>query len=106
MTLRNAFEAWQNGFNNVQDNSGREFPSDYYQDFTVTQLDRNSNSLKAYGIRGAFPIDVADVQLDFGANDQISTFNVTFAYQDYTTSYDGSGDDGSTAGNPDSQSVV
>jgi len=38
MTLRNAFEDWQNGINNLQDNSGFEEPSVYYQDFTVTQL--------------------------------------------------------------------
>jgi len=51
--------------------------------------------LKSYSIRGAFPLDVADVALDFGANDTISSFNVTFAIQDFTTMFDGTPDDGS-----------
>lgn len=104
-TMRNAFDQWQNGFNNLQDNSGREIPNEYYSDFTVTQLDRNSNPLKAFAIRGAFPIDVSETPLDFGSNDQISSFNVTFAFQDYTTATDGSGDDGAQAGTQDSQSI-
>lgn len=105
MTMRTAFEAWMNGMNNLQDNSGVTNTNDYYRDFTVTQLDRNSNPIKSYSIRGAFPIDVSEVQLDFGANDQISSFNVTFALQDYTTSFDGSPDDGATLGAQFSQSI-
>lgn len=95
-TMRNAFDEWMNGINNLADNSGLLVPSDYQSDFTVTQLDRNSMPLKAYSLQSAFPVDVTDVPLDFGANDQISSFNVTFAYQTYTTQWDGSGDDGST----------
>lgn len=106
MIMRTAFEAWQNGMNNLQDNSGFTAPEDYMADFTVTQLDRNSNPLKSYTIRGAFPIDVSEVALDFGANDQISSFNVTFALQDYSTDFTGSPDDGSTNLAQFSQSVV
>jgi hypothetical protein len=106
MTLRSAFEDWQNGINNLQDNSGYEDPTMYYQDFTVTQLDRNSNPLKAYAIRGAFPLDVAPISLDFGVNDQISNFNVTFALQDFTTMFDGTPDDGSSNNPTNSQSTI
>lgn len=104
--MRNAFDAWMNGMNNLQDNSGYTYTPDYFADFTVTQLDRNSNPLKSFSIRGAFPIDVSDIQLDHGANDQISTFNVTFAYQDYTTSFDGSADNGAENAGQNSQSTL
>ena len=104
--MRNAFDAWMNGINNLQDNSGYTRPDEYYRDLRVTQLDRNSNPLKAYSIRGAFPLDVSEVQLDQGANDQISSFNVTFSYQDYTTDFSGTADDGAEAGPQNSQSVA
>ena len=83
--MRNAFEDWMNGINDRFNNGGRIQPSQYMTDLTVTQMDRNNNPLKAYKIKDAFPIDVSDVQLDFGANDQISQFSVSFAYQTFDT---------------------
>jgi hypothetical protein len=85
-TIRNALEDWMNKMNNLQDNSGELSPANYQADMIVTQLDRNNIPLKLYQIRSAFPVDVSEVQLDFGANDQISQFSATFEYQDYTTS--------------------
>lgn len=85
-TVRNALEDWMNKINDLQNNSGEIRPAKYVSDMLVTQMDRNNNPLKTYQIRDAFPIDVSEVQLDFGANDQISQFSVTFAYQDYKTS--------------------
>jgi hypothetical protein len=84
--LRNALEDWMNKINDLQDNSGEIQPAKYQSDMVVTQLDRNNVPLKFYQIRDAFPIDVSEVQLDFGANDQISQFSCTFAYQDFKTS--------------------
>jgi hypothetical protein len=85
-TIRNALEDWMNQMNDLQDNSGELSPAKYQADMLVTQLDRNNIPLKTYQIRSAFPIDVTEVPLDFGANDQISQFSATFAYQDYVTS--------------------
>jgi len=53
--LRNAFERWQNGINNMTDNEGLSNPVDYQVDVFVDQLDRNGNTLKSYTLRGAYP---------------------------------------------------
>jgi|SRR6185312_997489 hypothetical protein len=86
-TIRNALEDWMNQMNDLQNASGELSPAKYQADMLVTQLNRNNQPLKTYQIRGAFPIDVSESQLDFGANDQISQFNVTFRYQDYKTTF-------------------
>jgi hypothetical protein len=53
--LRNAFERWQNGINNMTDNEGLTNPVDYQVDAFVDHLDRNGNTIKSYTLRGAFP---------------------------------------------------
>jgi hypothetical protein len=50
---------------------------------TVSQLDRNGGVLRKYKIIDAFPVEIGPVQLDFGTNDQISTFGATFQYQTF-----------------------
>ena len=84
--LRNAFERWQNGINNMSDNEGLSNPVDYQVDAFVDQLDRNGNTLKSYTFRGAFPTEVAAIDLNFGTNDEVETFGVTFQYQYFETS--------------------
>ena len=59
--LRNAFERWQNGINNMTDNEGLSNPVDYQVDAFIDQLDRNGNTLKSYTLRGAFPVEVSDI---------------------------------------------
>ena len=78
--LRNAFERWQNGINNMTDNEGLSNPVDYQVDAFVDQLDRNGNTLKSYTLRGAFPTEVAAIDLNFGTNDELklrSTFAIS-----------------------------
>jgi hypothetical protein len=86
MSIRNAMEQWMGGMEDYATKFGQLQPSQYQRDLQVFQLDRNGNALKAYNIRDAFPVDLSPVGLDFGANDQISSFTVTFQYQYFTTS--------------------
>ena len=86
MSIRTAMEQWMNGMENYADKFGRLQPSEYQRDMQVFQLDRNGNALKSYNIVNGFPVDLSPVALDFGANDQISSFTVTFQYQHFTTS--------------------
>ena len=79
--LRNAFERWSNGINNATDGEGLTNPADYQVDAFVDQLDRNGATIKSYTLRGAYPIDVAAIELDYGNNDTIEEFQVTFNYQ-------------------------
>jgi hypothetical protein len=86
MSIRNAVEQWMGGMEDYAGKFGRLQPSEYQRDLQVYQLDRNGNALKEYNIANAFPVDLSPVALDFGANDQISSFTVTFQYQHFTTS--------------------
>jgi hypothetical protein len=86
MSIRNAMEQWMNGMEDYANKFGRLQPSEYQRDLDVFQLDRNGNILKSYKLVNSFPVDLSPVALDFGANDQISQFTVTFQYQHFTTS--------------------
>jgi len=86
MSIRTALEQWMGGMEDYASKFGRLQPSEYQRDMQVFQLDRNGNALKSYSIVNAFPVDLSPVGLDFGANDQISSFTVTFQYQHFTVS--------------------
>jgi len=86
MSIRTSLEQWMGGMEDYAGKFGRLQPSEYQRDMQVFQLDRNGNALKSYSIVNAFPVDLSPVGLDFGANDQISSFTVTFQYQHFTVS--------------------
>lgn len=86
MSIRTAIEQWMTGMEDNVDKFGQLQPSAYQRDADVFQLDRNGNILKSYKLQGCFPVDLSPVALDFGANDQISQFTVTFQYQHFTSS--------------------
>ena len=79
--IRNAIERWSNGINNATDGEGLTNPADYQVDAFVDQLDRNGATIKSYTLRGVFPTEIAAIELDYGTNDAIEEFGVTFAYQ-------------------------
>ena len=79
--LRNAFERWQNGINNMSDNEGLTNPVDYQVDAFIDHLDRNGNTVKSYTLRGAFPTSVGEIELDYEEKTSIEVFPVNFSYQ-------------------------
>ena len=83
--LRNAFERWQNGINNMSDNEGLTNPVDYQVDAFVDHLDRNGNTVKSYTLRGAFPTIVGTIELSYDEATAIEQFDVTFQYQYFET---------------------
>ena len=83
--LRNAFERWQNGINNMTDNEGLTNPVDYQVDAFVDHLDRNGNTIKSYTLRGAYPVNLSEIALDFDEKTEVETFTVEFAYQYFET---------------------
>jgi hypothetical protein len=60
--LRNAFERWQNGINNMTDNEGLTNPVDYQVDAFVDHLDRNGSTIKSYTLRGLYPVSVGSIE--------------------------------------------
>jgi hypothetical protein len=83
-TIRNSIESWMNAINshssNVR-NANAKTPSSYTVDATVTQYGKTGDSLKSYKFVGMFPLDLAPIDLDWGSNDSIEEYAVTFAYQ-------------------------
>ena len=79
--LRNAFERWMNGINNMTDNEGLTNPADYQVDAFVDQLDRNGATLKSYTLRGVFPTNHTAIDLDYDEKTEVEKFTVTLAYQ-------------------------
>ena len=83
--IRNAFERWSNGINNMTDNEGLTNPADYQVDAFVDQLDRNGATIKSYTLRGVFPTTIAPIELSYDEATAIEEFAVTFAYQYFET---------------------
>lgn len=83
--LRNAFETWMNGINDVANNTGRLRPSDYQVDLDVYQLDRNGTPVKHYKFVDAYPTEVSAIELSFDTNNQIEEFTTTFQYNYWTS---------------------
>jgi hypothetical protein len=82
-TIRSALEQWMNGMENLGNKTGALQPAQYQTDMFISQLDRNGAVLKQYKLIGAFPVELGAVGLDFGSNDQLSTFSVSFQYQTF-----------------------
>ena len=83
--IRNAYERWLNGINNMSDNEGLVNPADYQVDAFVDQLDRNGNVIKSYTFRGMFPLTLDDIALDYGTNNAVESFAATHRYQYFET---------------------
>jgi hypothetical protein len=86
--IRNAIESWMNSMNsnasNVRD-PAYSTPTSYTVDAQVTQYGKTGDTLKTYNFVGLFPIDLAPIDLDWGSNDTIEEFSVTFGYQYWET---------------------
>jgi hypothetical protein len=81
MAVRNSFERWMNGINEHVSGTGLVNPVDYQADMLIEQLDRNENVIKSCNIRGAFPVNLGAVDLNYESTDQIAEYTVEIAYQ-------------------------
>lgn len=100
-SIRNTFEKWMNSINSHAGNQRNEnfYNSNgspgtglgrYTAPMTVNQFGKNlqrtgnggtGGIIKSYDFVGAFPTDISAIDLDWGSNDAIEEFTVTFAYQ-------------------------
>ena len=104
MNTRGWFESWLNAMNNHNLN-GADLPNlgasggsgSYSVDIDVFQLERaqetaetnqntDSNFLRSYRLRYAFPTSVSQIDLAYDSNDQIEEFTVEFQYSYWTAS--------------------
>lgn len=82
--IRNSIESWMNAINshrgNARSNSAKNL-SAYSVDALVTQYAKTGEAIKSYNFVGMYPVDLAPIDLDWGSNDTIEEFSVTFTYQ-------------------------
>jgi len=82
--VRNALERWMNGINSHRFNTRQASaanPASYSADAVVRHYGKTGNVIKTYRFIGLFPNDLAPIDLDWGNNDSIEEYSVTFAYQ-------------------------
>jgi hypothetical protein len=85
--IRNAMETWMNAINSHAGNVRNAVNHTTYsanglvKQFGKKTASTNPVPIKAYSFIGMFPVDVAPIDLDWGSNDSIEEYTVTFAYQ-------------------------
>tara|TARA_B100000519_G_scaffold174168_1_gene161924 strand:+ start:225 stop:758 length:534 start_codon:yes stop_codon:yes gene_type:complete len=84
--IRNAMERWNNGINDLADNTGITTPADYQSDLVVEQLDRDDTVLKSYVFRSAYPLSVGSIDLNVTTDNELETFEIQFRYQHFEAS--------------------
>jgi len=99
--IRNSIEVWMNFINSNQGNVrgtgvqannfnttqalGYTSDAHVYQYAKTGGQDGVAGAIKAYDFVGLFPVDLSPIDLDWGSNDTIEEFTVTFAYQYWTS---------------------
>lgn len=87
--VRNSMEKWVNGLNdavlNLRNASAKVVDGGYGVDATVIQYAKTGEVLKTYDFVGMFPVDISPIEVAWAANDQIEEFQVTFAFQYWTS---------------------
>ena len=79
--VRDSMERWLNGINNHKANAGLTNPVDYQADLIVDQLDRDGTAIKTYNFRGAFPVNISNIELNYETVDTIEEFTVEYQIQ-------------------------
>ena len=88
-SIRNSIELWMNALNSNEGNVRGAYVGNlspnvglgYTTQASVTQYGKDGRQLKKYDFVGMFPVDMSPIDLDWGTNDSIEEFSVTFAYQ-------------------------
>jgi hypothetical protein len=92
-SVRSLFESWSNAINrhvsnvrNINANGERPGGTTYKSDFIIKQYGKNGTTIRSYKLVGAFPTNISAISLDWDNQNQIETFQTTFAY-DYWLPY-------------------
>jgi len=82
---RNALELWHESINdpvgNLRAGGFEVVDGGYGSDASVTQYGKSGDILAGYTFYGMWPVDISPIELNWGSNDQIEEYSVTFAYQ-------------------------
>lgn len=82
---RALLEQWSNNINNHARNArtpGFTPPLSYMRNANIIQYSKDgSYEIANYSMIDCWPVDIGPVKLDWGADNEIAEFNVTFAFQ-------------------------
>lgn len=83
--VRNQIEQWMANINSHSQNRATNLYNGYSFNATVDQYGKQGNIIKTYNFIGMWPMDLSPIELSWDANDQIEEYQVTFAYQYWTS---------------------
>ena len=83
---RTAFEQWMQLIQGHRNPVRGVGANSVYGNAYVRQLDRQGRSLVTYVMEDVYPTNVAAIDLDWGTNDAVEEFQVTFAVNNWFTS--------------------
>ena len=85
--IRNTMEQWFNGLNdpagNIRNPNALIIDGGYGVDAVVIQYGKAGDVIKTYDFIGIWPMDLAPIDLDWGLNDSIEEYTISFAVQYY-----------------------
>jgi hypothetical protein len=83
--VRNALEILMQDINSHEENLAAVLADGYQFDAIVKQYSKVGDIIKTYEFVGMFPTDISPIELDWGSNDTVEEYQVTFAYQYWTS---------------------
>ena len=91
-SVRNAVEDWMDRINSHKENLSSHLNStgDWQGTGVLTQYSKDGTSLMKYTFEGIWPQTVAEIALSYDTVSDIETFDVTWSYNYYTTTSQGS----------------
>jgi hypothetical protein len=81
--VRDGMEKWSNAINGLRSNvrsSGLARAAQYKTNATVIQYSKTGDPIRTYNFVGLWPKEVSNITLDWGDNDKIEEFTVSFSY--------------------------
>lgn len=88
-SIRGQMENWMNAINSHETNARTtgDGSSAYVADAYVSQYAKNGSTVTSeYTFKNVFPTDISEITLDWGDNDTVEEFTVTFAYDFWSRS--------------------
>ena len=77
---RSAFEEWSRLINDGPSNVRDQFNEEYKTDLQVLLYGKDGGVIRTYTLAGCWPTEVGTIELDWGTNDTIATYTVTWAF--------------------------
>lgn len=77
--IRDAIVEWNAQTHGMTSEITGATPAEYKKQATVRQLNRNTQTTAEKTLVGIFPLNVGEVTLDWDQNNEVETFEVTFA---------------------------